>query len=407
MKYPIRILIVEDSPHWRRSLYKSVLERFKAIPHYRDTNIDLAENGDQAMQLLRSQDSPYDLTFLDVNLDGETTGAPGPNGLDLLKEIGRRNAAFFAVFVTGSATDRTLAERYGEEAAAVIQIGLQCEGANHFPPDRIRVVNKPATGSFEEQWSAVDTALDGVIKAFEYASAWRFVFRPLKNSEGWWQFRWDAGDYVRIADKAGLPELHYILASVDSADELSVVEMMTKVQDSIRRPRSGGGRHTGPQGREKKSCLVFGEVLQTIRGAWLKGEIDHASLSEFHEWLGTNQLAKIGETLRKQRQQEKRLNELVEEIEGIYKGATQDNRGLPGTVRLVPNPKGSALEDRDKNHDAKLNAFRQQRRRIAQLLTKVGLEPMWQHFREAIDCGNRNPGRCPYNPRLAVRWVLD
>jgi CheY-like chemotaxis protein len=408
MRYPIHILIAEDIKEWRTALREELRKRFKAIRHYRDVEIDTAEDGEQASEYARNR--KYDLAALDVGLGK----APDPSGLDVLETIEEQNAAFFVALVTGAATDSSLVKRYGPEAAAVMQVGLQCEAAKRFPPDRIRVVNKPPAGGFEKRWGAVKAALDSVIEAFEYAAAWRYVFRPINQDGKLWEARWNGGPYVRIGDVAGFAEVRYILKSVDREDELTVNEMMDRVRETLSRRRGGGKRKEKAKDPSEhvavdtgaKETLVFEDVVKMLREGWRSGEITEDALADWHEYLGNNQIKKVAQSFQRREGDEK----LAKALNGVLKDATKDGEQFDGKIRLVPRRPGNqnrADDAEDPNRERNLGAFRQQWRRVKARLSEVGLEGMADHFEATIDRGDRNPGRCPYDANLAVRWVLD
>jgi CheY-like chemotaxis protein len=412
MKYPLHILIVEDLKNWRKALREDLGKRFNAFQHYRQVEIDTAEDGDEALSFLKAG-RKYDFVALDVNLDPDGEGSPGPSGLDVLEEIEVQNAAFFVALVTGAVTDPTLEQRYGPEAAAVMQVGLQCEAAKYFPPERIRVVNKPASGNFSDQWKSVANALGGVVEAFEYAAAWRFVFRPIKRDGKFWELRWNGGHFVRIPDKAGLAEIRYILKCVDRDDELPVAEMMARVRETLAHRRAGGARNrrkNNEEERAKKQTLVFEDVVKQLERGFREGSVNADALPQWHEFLGTNQFDKIRQAVSNHAEKQSDLRALADLMGEVIKDQKRDGQNLTTSIRLIPKTEGNqerADDQRDPDYQRMLGAFRQQRGRVKKLLNELGLGGMSKHFEEAIDCGERNPGLCPYNANVAVRWVLD
>lgn len=416
MQYPLRILIVEDRENWRKALREHFRANFKTSRVYREPEIDTAEDGDQALAFLQAN-RRYDLVALDMKLGERVAGAPPPSGLDVLEEIEARGAAFFVALITGAATDPTMVETYGREDAAVMQVGLQCEAAKHFPPDRIRVVNKPPQGSFKEQWSLTAAAIDEVLKAFEQSSEWRYVFRPLrKKGKVHWELRWDGEHYVRIpADPAGFAEIRYILQSVDSDDQLSVVEMMARVQETITRTRGGSRKkadHLVTGKEENPSAKIespFPDIMHLLEKQWQDEQLDSEAITTFHEYLGTQQLDKLCQALKKRAATSAENIGLTDAIDKVVQEDLRRGAIFPGQVRLVPARSGKLNDDGNmsKDHKNKLDTFRQQWSRVQSKLQECGLDGMAEHFKNAIPRGKFNPGLCPYDISRAVRWKLD
>jgi CheY-like chemotaxis protein len=423
MKYPIRILVVEDTEQWRRAVKGYLRKQFESFPHYQAPTVHMAEDGYEAMKMIEQEvrgGHPYDFVSLDINLGGNANGAPPPNGLDVLERIHEFDGAFFTTILTGAATDTTLERQYGAEAAAVMQVGLQCEAARYFPPERIRVVNKPARGTFVKRWDSVAGALAGVIRSFEYAAAWRYVFRPMAADRKFWEMRWNGGHFVRVGDKAGLPELHYILQSIGREDEeLAVSEMMARVHAVLTHRRGGGGKRretkvqTEDNGGGARETLVFEDLVRMLANAWQSGEVNEAGVYEFYDLLGTSQFEALYNTISRRSKEDPVLGPLAEMMDGILTEAKSKGEPSRGRVRLVPRTQGAAAgvrRDRDAadaNHHRMLVTFRQQWRRIMAHLNDLGLQGMAAHLEEAVDRGQRNPGRCTYNSNRAVRWVLQ
>ena len=89
----MRILIVDDDKNLRMVLANELSEE--------GFEVDIAENGAKAMDLLENQE--YDVLLLDLSM-------PGLNGMDVLKKIKTLELTTEVVILTGNATISTAVE---------------------------------------------------------------------------------------------------------------------------------------------------------------------------------------------------------------------------------------------------------------------------------------------------------
>ena len=89
-----RILLVDDEESIRKLLSR-MLES--------DYDVEVAADGDMALRLLREPDAHYDLLISDLNM-------PGMDGLTLIREAQRIDAALPAIVITGYSTESSAIE---------------------------------------------------------------------------------------------------------------------------------------------------------------------------------------------------------------------------------------------------------------------------------------------------------
>jgi excisionase family DNA binding protein len=97
-----RILLVDDEESIRRLLSRMLESAY---------DVEVAADGESALRLMREPDAHYDLLISDLNM-------PGMDGLALIREARRINAALAAVVITG----------YSSESSAIEALNLGVAG---------------------------------------------------------------------------------------------------------------------------------------------------------------------------------------------------------------------------------------------------------------------------------------
>ena len=115
---PIRILMVDDSP-WDRELARLALRNLKVA-----NELDTAEDGEQALEILRDAEAPRpDLILMDLNM-------PGMDGRELLAALKEDELlkAIPVVILTSSAADEDVSHAYSHHCAGYIRKPVDMEG---------------------------------------------------------------------------------------------------------------------------------------------------------------------------------------------------------------------------------------------------------------------------------------
>ena len=89
-----RILLVDDDESIRKLLSRMLETNY---------DVEVAADGDAALRLLREPDAHYDLLISDLNM-------PGMDGLTLIREAQRIDAALPAIVITGYSTESSAIE---------------------------------------------------------------------------------------------------------------------------------------------------------------------------------------------------------------------------------------------------------------------------------------------------------
>ena len=89
-----RILLVDDEESIRKLLSRMLETNY---------DVEVAADGDAALRLLREPDAHYDLLISDLNM-------PGMDGLTLIREAQRIDAALPAIVITGYSTESSAIE---------------------------------------------------------------------------------------------------------------------------------------------------------------------------------------------------------------------------------------------------------------------------------------------------------
>jgi excisionase family DNA binding protein len=89
-----RILLVDDEESIRKLLSRMLESNY---------DVEVAADGDAAIRLLREPDAHYDLLISDLNM-------PGMDGLTLIREAQRIDAALPAIVITGYSTESSAIE---------------------------------------------------------------------------------------------------------------------------------------------------------------------------------------------------------------------------------------------------------------------------------------------------------
>jgi DNA-binding response OmpR family regulator len=127
-------LIVDDD-----ALICSLLEKFMSERKFLATR---ASTGKKALELIHS--TPYDLMFLDINL-------PDANGLDILQEIRKTDAATNVVVMTAYLSQENRRRAYEEQASYFLEKPFGIEELNAVVDGfsaRGAALSKPASEMF-------------------------------------------------------------------------------------------------------------------------------------------------------------------------------------------------------------------------------------------------------------------